>query len=225
MNNVITLCPVKNEARIDSRVLAEHLQNQHEAVIKLIDAYKEDFEGVGVIRFEIEKPQKGTKGGRPERYALLNEDQSYLLLSFSRNTAHVRKLKVELVKAFGRFRREQQTEADYLPYYHELHDQVKALADQARQAGSATPEHVFHININRLINQAFGLTTGHRRDLPDGLRAKLTAANVVAKELLQEAMAGGFDHQSAYHHVRQGVTAFARASGQGLLSSKGAANG
>lgn len=209
MTNIIDLYPVKNEPRVDSRVLAEHLQNQHEAVIKLIDAYKEDFESVGVIRFEIGKPQKGTKGGRPERYALLNEDQSYLLLSFSRNTAHVRKLKVELVKAFGRFRREKQTEADYLPYYHELHDQVKALADLAHQGGSATPERLFHTNINRMINDAFGLESGHRHELAGHLRAKVTAAHVLAKELLEESIANGHDHKAAYQHVKSGIVAFA----------------
>lgn len=211
MNNVITLHPVKNEARVDSRVLAEHLQNQHEAVIKLVDAYKDDFESVGVIRFEIGKPQKGTKGGRPERYALLNEDQSYLLLSFSRNTAHVRKLKVDLVKAFSRFRREQQTEADYLPFYSELHDQVKALSDLAHQGGSTTPERLFHININRLINDAFGLESGQRQDLPGHLRVKVTAANVIAKELLEEAITNGYDHKAAYRHVKNGIIAFANA--------------
>jgi len=127
MDNIITLCPVKNEARVDSRVLAECLNNQHETAIKLVDTYKDDFESFGVVRFQIEKPRKRTKGGRPERYALLNEDQAYLLLAFSKNTKHVRSLKVELVKAFSRFRRGQQAEADYLPFYHELHDQVKSL--------------------------------------------------------------------------------------------------
>lgn len=211
MSNVITLCPVKKEARVDSRVLAEHLGIQHKNALELIEKHKSGFEEFGVVAFQTRKPPKGSAGGRPETFALLNEDQAYLLLTFSRNTPRVVRLKVELVKAFGRFRREKQTEADYLPYYHELHDQVKVLADKAHEAGSTTPERMFHININRLINDAFGLETGQRPDLPGHLRAKVTAANVVAGELLEEAMANGYDHKAAYQHVKSGIHAFARA--------------
>ncbi|MDP3877160.1 MAG: hypothetical protein Q8Q50_09275 [Methylobacter sp.] len=151
-------------------------------------------------------------GGTPIRYAFLNEDQSYLLLTFSRNTKRVVGLKVELVKAFSRFRKHQQSEADYLPYYHELHDSVKALADLAHQSGSDAPERVFHININRLINDAFGLESGQRSGLSGHMRAKLTAANVIATELLEDAINKGDGHKAAYQHVKNGVQAFANTS-------------
>lgn len=216
MNNVIELRTIKHEARVDTRILAERLQNQHESVMRLVDDYKADFESIGVVRFEIEKPKKSTKGGRPERYALLSEDQCYLLLAFSRNTPHVRKLKLELVKAFSRFRKHEQNEADYLPYYHELHDSVKAFADLARRNGSATDEGKFHINFNRLINSAFGLECGQRQALPGHLRIKLTAANIIAKELIEDAIAKGLDHKAAFQHVKQGLQAFANAGAKRL---------
>jgi len=206
MSNVIALTEKKHEARVDTRVLAEHLQNQHKNVLAMIDQYRSDFEELGTLAFETRK-----SGGMPIRFALLNEDQSYLLLSFSKNTKHVRGLKVGLVKAFSRFRQHRQSEADYLPFYHELHDQVKALADRAHQCGSNAPERVFHININKLINEAFGLKSGQRPDLPGHMRAKVTAANVIAKELLEEAIARGYDHKAAHLHVKQGVQAFANA--------------
>jgi hypothetical protein len=47
MSNAITLQTIKSEARVDSRVIAEQLGNQHEAIFKLIVAYREDFEGFG----------------------------------------------------------------------------------------------------------------------------------------------------------------------------------
>lgn len=207
MNNVVTLCLIKNEARVDSRVLAEKLQIQHKNVLALVDQYRSDFEELGILAFQTRK----SKRGMPERFALLNEDQSYLLLAFSKNTKHVRGLKVELVKAFSRFRQHRQTEADYLPYYHELHDQVKTLADYAHQHGSTTPERVFHINFNKLINNAFGLESGQRPDLPGHLRAKVTAANVIAKKLLEEAITKSYDYKAAYLHVKNGILTFANA--------------
>jgi len=149
--------PIKGEARVDSRLIARGLGNQHESLLRLIDEYRFDFEEFGVIRFQIGKPPKGSKGGRPEKCALLNEDQAYLLLTYAKNTPEARRLKVNLVKAFARFRDGQQVAADYLPFYHALHDEVGKLAQRARLDGSTTPEELFHVNANRLINQAFGL--------------------------------------------------------------------
>lgn len=98
-DNVIQLVHSAGEARVDSRVIAEQLGIQHESSYDQIKKYRSDFEELGVVRFETGKPSGG-KGGRPEKFALLNEDQAYLLLSFSRNTKRVRRLKVNLVKAF-----------------------------------------------------------------------------------------------------------------------------
>lgn len=98
--NVIRLISAEGEARVDSRLLAAQLGNQHESTMKTLKAYTADFKAFGVLRFEIGKPPAGSKGGRPEEYALLNEDQCYLLLTYSRNTKKVRALKVNLVKAF-----------------------------------------------------------------------------------------------------------------------------
>lgn len=211
MDKIITLHPLKNEARVDSRTLAEYLQNQHKAVIQLLDVHKARFERFGPLPFKMAKGKPLPQGGfsKSTRHALLNEDQAYLLLTFSRNTEHVADLKVELVTAFSRFRKHQQTEADYLPYYHDFHQEVKALADLAHRAGSTTSEQIFHINFNRLINSAFGLDQGLRQALPDHLRIKVTAAHVVAGELLKEAINSSMTHKEAYRHVKRGIEAFA----------------
>ena len=80
------------------------------------------------------------------KFALLNEDQAYLLLTYSRNTARVRELKVRLVKAFRDARIAADTrKGEYLPTYHRLHDDIHALA-----SGSPNERHV-HGNINKLV--------------------------------------------------------------------------
>lgn len=213
MSNIITLIEKKREARVDSLALADNLSVQHKNVLALVDSYQAEFKEFGPLAFETRKGEPLQHGGfaKATRIALLNEDQSYFLLTLTRNTKRTKHLKVGLVKAFSRFRKHQQSDTDYLPYYHELHDSVKALADRAHQCGSNAPEHVFHININKLINDAFGLKSGQRQDLPGHLRAKVTAANVIARELLEEAMSRGYDHKAAYQHVKQGILVFANA--------------
>ncbi len=146
MSNVIALTEKKHEARADSRVLAEHLGIQPKNALALIDANKPEFEEFGRVAFETRTIE--TKGGKQkQRIALLNEDQSYFLLTLTRNTDRAKRLKVELVKAFSRFRQHQQVPSDYLPFYHELHDNVKALSAMAHQNGSTTDESLFHMQL------------------------------------------------------------------------------
>ncbi|MGZ8942622.1 MAG: Rha family transcriptional regulator [Methylobacter sp.] len=211
MSQIIEIQTVKSEARVDSRVLAVHLKNSHKAVMQLIDTHKTRFEKFGPLPFKMAKGLALPQGGfaKSTRYSLLNEDQSYLLLAFSKNTDYVADLKVELVQSFARFRRHQQTEADYLPFYHELHDQVKVMHETALLNGSTTPERILHLNVNKMINTAFGLESGQRPSLPGHLRAKITAANVFANEAIQRAIENGLDHKAAFQLAKRSVYAIA----------------
>jgi len=208
----IKLHPIKNVARVDSRLIARELGNVHIEMLDLIQRYQADFEEFGVVGFQTQKPQKGSKGGRPERFALLNEDQAYLLLTYSRNTPEARRCKVSLVKAFAQFREGKQVAAEYLPLYHTLHGTVKEVAERAHQAGSVTPEDKFHITYNKLINRAFGLAKGEREKLSPTLRAMVTAAQGIAMETLSKALADGLGHKEAYARVKEAVERFAAGS-------------
>ncbi|MGZ8219514.1 JAB domain-containing protein [Methylomagnum sp.] len=217
---VIELHQVKGEARIDSRIIAEELGNIHIEMLDLVQRYQTDFEEFGVIRFQTQKPPKGSKGGRPERFALLTEDQAYLLLTYARNTPEARRLKVKLVKAFSRYRDGKQVAAEYLPLYHTLHQGVKALAVRAHEAGSTTPEEFFHVNVNRLINRAFGVESGARGGLSPTLRVMMAAAQAIATETLDKALGEGLDHRAAYARVKESVERYA-AGGLALIWREG----
>ena len=60
---------------------------QHESVFKLVKESAQDFSQLGFLRFQIGEIDDR---GRPERFALLNEDQCYLLLTYCRNTERTR---------------------------------------------------------------------------------------------------------------------------------------
>lgn len=98
--NAITLTHTENESRVDSRQLAKQLGTKHKNPMALIERYLAKFAEFGVVPFQTEKPLAGTAGGRPERFALLNEDQAFFLLSLSRNTDRVVELKASLIMAF-----------------------------------------------------------------------------------------------------------------------------
>jgi len=186
----VVLVHSKGEPRIDSRQLAARLQNQHKNVLELIERYATNFKSLGLLPFETEAVRtEGGRGAKRQRFALLNEDQSYLLLTMSRNTAHIVELKTALVKAFKQARAgEAATELEYLPGYHELHDRAHELA-----AGSEN-ERFVHMNLNKLVNKTVGIASGQRSKVASAQKSSI----VVAQHLAVKAMEAANDHHDGY---------------------------
>jgi phage antirepressor YoqD-like protein len=103
--NSLPLAVIDGEPRIDSRLIANQLGVEHKNTRELIQQYQVDFEEFGVCPFETAKPTQGSLGGRPEKFALLNEDQAYLLLTYCQNTEQARTLKKRLVMSFAEHRK------------------------------------------------------------------------------------------------------------------------
>ena len=177
----------KGEARVDSRLLAQHLGVKHQSTFELVKQYSADLEVLGLLRFETGK----ANGGRPEKFALLNEDQCYLLLAHTRSKKAA-KLKLNLVLAFREARRAAELHQEYLPEYHALHDRLHSLA-----AGSEN-ERFAHMNINKLVNKVAGLEAGQRGSAPVPQRALMIAAQHIASN----AMQGATDHKDGYDRAK-----------------------
>ena len=172
---------VKNERRADTRLLAKHLGNQHKNVFELVKNYKADFEQLGKVAFQTE----ALPSGQLEKFALLNEDQAYLLLTYSRNSAKVRALKVKMVKAFAEVRRAAEVrQMEYLPAYHQLHDAIKVAAN-----GSPN-ERFIHMNANKALNQLAGVESGQRAGAGSLQQSILAVGSALAAQALQNATDG-----------------------------------
>ena len=182
--------------RVDSRELAQRLGVKHKNTIELLDKHKADFLELGHLPFQTEVGYRAQGGGKAERFALLNEDQAYLLLTYSRNTAKVRGLKVKLVQAFSAARKAaEQRKCDYLPTYHLAHDALKGLApDRLRQ------QHL-HMNVNKLLNKVAGLDAGQRHGAQPGSLSVLAVGQMLAAQ----AATGANDDKAAYARIKQAV--------------------
>ena len=193
----LTLTATKTEARVDSRLLAAHLHNQHRPVMALIDKYGQNFAGLGKVLFQ-KAPVVGSRTGQIERFAMLNEDQAFFLLSLSRNTARVVDLKAKLVTAFREARRGAELRrVEYLPTYHALHDQIHVLASESCN------ERFVHLNLNKLINKAAGLEAGQRTTAALPQQSMLVVAQAVAARALQ----GARDHHDGYRRAKGALLA------------------
>ncbi|MGL4351318.1 MAG: Rha family transcriptional regulator [Plesiomonas shigelloides] len=81
-------------------MIAERLGIEHISFMETIGDYQTQIDqAFGIVRFETEK--LGGRG-RPQRYALLTEDQATFLMTLSRNTPEVVQCKIDLVVSFSK---------------------------------------------------------------------------------------------------------------------------
>lgn len=194
----LVLTTTSTEARIDTRLFPGQLGNRHKAVLALLDRYLNVFRQHGQLTFKKEVGERKQGGGNAERYALLNEDQAYLLLSLSRNTETVVALKSKLITAFGNARRAaDMRQREYLPSYHQLQDAIHA------KSVTASNEGLVHMNIAKLVNKTVGLETGQRAAAPVSQQAML----IVAQAMAARAMQSAHDHHDGYQRVKQSLLA------------------
>lgn len=225
MNNVIALIEKKHEARVSSLVMSEHSGVTHKAVLQLIDNNIAAFQELNPLPFQMAKGKLLPQGGRAKatRCAMLTEDQAYFLLALSRNTKRVVDLKLNLIQAFGRFRRDQQNATDYLPFYHNLHDAIKVLTEYAHTNGSGTEAHIFHLTYNKLINKSCGIEAGQRQNLAVNSRVNITNATAAVISTIKRGIEGGADYHEIYQQAKvnvESVTYNGKALGNGLMAHK-----
>jgi phage antirepressor YoqD-like protein len=83
-----------------SLAIAEGVGNPHKSVIQLIRQNLNDLREFGSLAFEMRVARSDGRGGQQAEVAILNEQQSTLLLTYMRNIDVVRAFKKRLVKAF-----------------------------------------------------------------------------------------------------------------------------
>ena len=109
MSDLIISQHSDNVLVVDSRLVAQELGIEHSDWYQNVITNKKfqpsAEQAFGVLRFENGEPSGGAKGGRPEKYCLLTEEQSLFYTALSRNTPEVIELKIKLVKAFSEAKR------------------------------------------------------------------------------------------------------------------------
>ena len=177
----LALVQTKGEPRIDSRIMAPTLGVKHRSLFALALAHKDDFAELGKVRFQI----ASLPSGQSEKFALLNEDQAYLLLTYTRNNKKVRSLKVKLVLAFRDARRAAELrQTEYLDEYRHLRDAIHVAA-----AGSPN-ERFLHMNANKALNQLVGIGAGQRATAGPLTQSLLTVGCALAAKAVREGKDG-----------------------------------
>lgn len=206
-SNGVAIMLDKQEARVSHRVIAESLDIKPQNAMQQINAYKSDFERLGIVLFKTEKINRNETRGRGEENAYLNEDQSFLLLSFSRNTAKARAAKVRMVQVFAAARDCIKQRADqYLPMHHAAHSAISELVNLAHTQGSTAAESKYHMCYEKLLNAVVGIEAGSRGELDARTQSFFTAAYATIDSTVHAANAQGLHYKETYRLVKHNVT-------------------
>ena len=182
----------KTEPRVDSRLLAKQLGIKHPNLFAMLKTHKTDFEEFGRVMFQT----RPLPSGQREKIALLNEDQAFLLLTYSRNTAKVRALKVKMVQAFRDARRAAEVrQVEYLPNYHAMHDAIK------RAANGSPNERFMHMNANKELNRLAGVQPGQRASAGQLQQSILAVGCAMAAK----AAAAAPDRHGLHQHIKNAL--------------------
>jgi phage regulator Rha-like protein len=203
--NEISLNLIANEYRVDSRLLAPELNHRHRTILESLDKYKSQFESLGQLPFQTECGYQNSV----VRYALLNEDQCYFLLTLMRNNNHIIKAKLNLVKAF-RDARKQLAERDIArldgKQVRRLEtDAIKHLVEYAKASGSSRPE-MYYSNITKMTNKALGIESGQRASMDARQLQILKLAETMVEIAIRDGLKAELHYKDIYRLCKDRVS-------------------
>ena len=190
----------KQEARIDSRVFAEHIGIKHKNLYELIKKHKAGLRQLGTLPFQTETCTHAT-GATITKYAPLNSDQFDYMCRIVRGRDPVRmnQFKLDVTKAFAKRRAAEPIRREYLPGYHESRDSLKALGAERHH----------YINLARTENRVVGLSDGERGTADEQQLGLLVVMQKIEQAAFDEAVHNGMSPGDAVREVARRMEAFA----------------
>lgn len=155
MTNIVSI--TNGQLLTTSTAIAEGIGNPHKAVIQLIRNNENDLREFGPLAFEMRKGKPLPQGGfgKSTEYALLNEQQATLLLTYMRNNILVKQFKKRLVKAFFEMRDQLSRENTPKSFAEALRlaaDQAEHLERLQNKVKTDAPKVEFAEAVNDAIN-------------------------------------------------------------------------
>lgn len=214
-------------------VIAEGMQIEHRAVIRLVRKYVDDFKEIGGRSFDFESQNSTSDGGRPTEFAWLTEDCAIFLITLMRNSDLVIKFKKTLSVAFANYRKiisqlsEMRSTDEWIGVRNDTKitrkeetDIIKKFVEYATGQGSQSANR-YYMNITSMENQALFFISEKYPNLRDMMDASQllvigTADQIVAKAL-RDGMEKGLPYKEIYILAKDAVTKFSEIIGKSPL--------
>ena len=199
--------------------------SEHRVIKNLINTNKLDFEEFGVLHEENAKPKTGTKGGRPEKAFLLNEQQFTLLITLVGNTEESKTFKKRLVKEFFRMREQLQELGQYAKvrsdgkaYRKKETDVIKQFIEMAKAQGASDGIKHLYSTLTTMENKALFVLEQSYPNIRDVLNVgqlmQVCVADQIVERVYAEAVESNMHYNDAYKLAKERVTAYADVVGK-----------
>ena len=205
---------IDSEFRIDSRLLAPELNHRHRTIFESISKYQSKFEEHGLLPFETEAVNNGdARGVKYQKFALLNEDQCYFLLTLMRNNDFVVDKKSKLVKAF-RQAKDQVTLRDMARIEGKAvrrteTDAIKSLVEYATAKGSSNAN-MYYSNITKMTNSLLGVEKGQRDTLDHKSLQQIKIAETIVEMAIRDGLKADLPYKDIYKLCKDRVSSIAQ---------------
>lgn len=207
----LSIVQIKNELRTDSRLLAGFLDHRHRTILENIDRFPSELLELGRLPFETEKGRPLDHGGfaKATRYAMLNEDQCYFLLTLMRNNEKVVKAKLALVKSF-RDARAQLAQRDIArlegkQVRRSETDSIKQLVEYASAHGSKSAER-YYSNVTKMTNSLLGIESGQRDQLGSDQLKQIAVLETVVDIAIRDGVRAEMPYKDIYQLAKERAT-------------------
>ena len=172
------VCIKKDEPVTTTEIISIGTNREHSSVIKLVRSNIDDLKEFGRVGFEI-APFETTGGQQTREIAILNEQQTTLLITYMRNNDVVREFKKKLVRDFFAMRKaamerlSTQWQQSRLKGKLQRRDETDAIAEyllplakrQSPDSTYAKRPAMAYVNYTKLIKLALGVKWDSREEL------------------------------------------------------------
>lgn len=205
---------INSEFRVDSRLLASELNHRHRTIFENIQKYESIFNEHGLLPVQTEAVNiEDARGIKYQKFALLNEDQCYFLLTLMRNNELVVRKKSQLVKAF-RDARNQIVKKDIAriegkQVRHIETDAIRDLINYAKTNGSKNAD-MYYMTITKMTNAALNIDAGQRDNLDARKLDEIKIAETMVKIAISDGLNAGIDYKDIYKLCKDRVSSIAK---------------
>ena len=198
----LEIISIKNELRTDSRLLSQFLDHRHRTILENVDKYLTELSELGELTFQTERGEPRPQGGYSMiRYAMLNEDQCYFILTLMRNNDHVVKAKLALVKAFSNARAQlanrDLARIEGKQVRHLETQSIKELVEYASAKGSKSADK-YYITITKMTNSLLGIESGNRNNLDRDQLKQITLIETIVDLAIRDGLRAELDYKDIY---------------------------
>lgn len=225
MNNLVKIDGEK--AFTTSLIIAEGLELEHRAVIRLVRTYREDINDISLKTLEMTKIKTA---GRSFEIAILDEPQATFIITLMKNSKLVVKFKKRLIQEFFKqretisrliFQREnpdwQNARKDGKIIYRQKTDVIKKFVEYSTVQGSKNSKR-YYTTLAKMENSALFFFEQKYKNMREVLTIKqlmqVATADDVIEKALEEGMKDNLDYHDIYKLAKSRIIAFADIIGQ-----------